>query len=311
MATHYTSLVCGTLAALLAAGAALTLAAPRAEAYDKDPVLRRLADRQAVPLDNGETGFNALPNTDDFRGLSRDLGLVFAPRYLAPAETLGEAGFDVGFNASLSTVDGAAEYWRGLDGQSDPGNFYTLTAQVRKGLTIPYLVSLEVGGSVTWLLESELVAMGTDVKWALNEGFYYLPDFAVRGSLTNVAGSSDLNLTTAGFDLSISKSWGLFGFVNITPYAGYNRLWVISSSRLLDVAPEDPRPPVITECPANDANCVEDLAYQPEFVFDTEIQQLNRYFIGTRFIFGVAAITLEGAFSENVNSYSARVGFDF
>lgn len=278
-------------------------------AYDKDPVLRNLAERQEVTID-GETRYNAFADTDAFRNLSRDLGLVFAPHYLAPSETLGEAGFDVGFNVSLSTVDSKADYWRALEG-GEPDPFFTVQAQVRKGVTIPYLVSLEVGGAVTWLTQSELVALGTDVKWALNEGFFFLPDLAVRGSLTNVVGSSDMNLTTAGFDLSISKSWGLFGLVNVTPYAGYNRIWVISSSRLLDVAPEDPRPPIIRECDPDDLGCTEELAFQPEFVFDTEVQSLNRYFLGSRFIFGYASITLEGAFAGSVNSYSARVGFDF
>jgi len=294
---------------VVVASAVQLVSAGAAWSFDKDPVLRNLAERQEVPID-GETRFNAYADTDAFRGLSKDLGLVFAPKYLAPAETLGEAGFDVGFNMSLSTVDAKADYWRGLEG-GEPSPFVTAQAQVRKGVTIPYLVSLEVGGAVTWLIDSELVALGTDVKWALNEGFFYLPDLALRGSLTNVVGSSDMNLTTAGFDLSISKSWGLFGLVNVTPYAGYNRLWVISSSRLLDVAPEDPRPPIIRECDPADLGCTEDLAFQPEFVFDTEIQSLNRYFLGSRFVFGYASITLEGAFSDTVNSYSARVGFDF
>jgi len=299
------------LPALCCAVLCFLMAAPQALGQGKTIQLRRLAER--VPVDDlgnivnesSAIGFNANPDVDAFKALSRDLGLVFAPRFLTPAETLGEAGFDVGFGASISTLDGAADHWRVLD--SSPGVFTTGQIYVRKGL--PF--SFEFGGSLSHLFDSDMVAVGTELKWALNEGFLYLPDIAVRGSVNNIVGSSDLNLTNAGADVSISKAFAMAGVMSITPYFGYNRLWIISSSRLLDVAPDDPTPPEIEACDVNDVNCVEELRFQPEFVFGTEVQLVNRYFVGSRFIFGVATITLESAFSEGVQNYSGSVGFDF
>jgi hypothetical protein len=266
-------------------------------AGDKDLTLRRLAE--AAPSDTVPGKFNAVPDLTAFRGLSKDLGLVFAPKFLAPAETLGEAGFDVGMELSLSTVDANAAHWRALDGGS-PDNFLTGQLHVRKGL--PF--SLELGGSLTHLFESEMYALGTEARLALNEGFFYLPDLAVRGTFNTVLGSSDLNLATLGFDVSISKSFGVFGVLNITPYAGYNYLTIIASSRLLDVTPEDPTPPTLDETTG-------ELQFQPEFVFSTQTQSINRFFGGVRFLIGVLNLTFEGAFADSVQSYSGRIGFDF
>lgn len=299
-------------ALLFAVTGAASLMTTQAAAADNDLKLSRLADRQPVDANGAPTtedqaiGFNALPDMEAFRKLTLDMGLVFAPKFLDPAETLGEAGFDVGFAVSYSTVDTTAAHWRAREG-GDPTGFVTGQFHVRKGL--PF--SFEFAGKLTHLFDSSLVAVGTDLKWALNESFLYLPDFAVRGSVNNVVGNSDLNLTNAGFDLSLSYGFGVAGVVNITPYAGYNRLWIISSSRLLDVAPEDPTQPVIETCPDDDPSCVEGLRFQPEFVFGQQVQIVDRGFVGSRFIFGYATLTFEAAFTGPVKNYSGSVGFDF
>lgn len=286
-------------AILMAAWGGSLLASVEASAASKNLQLRRLAE--AVPVDAADpnTKFNAVPDVGAFRDLSRDLGVIFGPKFLAPAETLGQAGFDVGIELSTTSVDGNAAHWRALD-SNDANNFVTGQVHVRKGL--PF--SLELGGTLTHLFESEMYALGTELKFSLNEGFFYLPDLAVRGTFNNVVGSSDLNLATAGFDVSVSKSFGIVGVVNMTPYAGYNYLTVFSSSRLLDVTPEDPTPPTI-----NDETG--DLEFQPEFVFSSQQQSLNRFFVGSRFLIGVLNLTAEGAFTDSSQTYSLRVGFDF
>ncbi len=265
----------------------------------KNLSLRRLATAEPVEDLRYPGKFNARPDKEAFRGLSKDLGVILGPKFLSPAETLGEAGFDVGAEFSLTTVDTSSAHWRALDGGT-PDDFVTGQLHVRKGL--PF--SFEIGGSLAHLFDSELYVLGTEVKFSLNEGFFYLPDLAVRGTLNTALGSSDLNLSTAGFDVSMSKSFGIVGVVSITPYAGYNYLSIISSSRLLDVTPEDPTPPTIDDATG-------ELAFQPEFVFSREVQSVNRFFGGMRLLLGVLNITLEGAFTDSVNTYSGRVGFDF
>jgi hypothetical protein len=285
-----------SLSTLLGVGPAL--------AGDNDLELRRLAERQEVEVLDSDglpvTRFNALPDLDAFKTLSRDIGVVFAPKFLAPAETLGQAGFDLGVDVSLHMVDASLEHWRALNSADAPNTMVTGQLHVRKGL--PF--SFEIGATLTHLFDSEMFAPGMELKFSLNEGFFYLPDIALRGAFNVVVGSSDLNLATTGFDISISKSFGLVGAVNLTPYAGYNQLVVIASSRLLDVAPEDPTQPTINE----DTGLLD---FQPEFVFDTEVQTLNRFFFGTRLLFGVLNLTFEGALTNDVQTYSGRLGFDF
>ncbi|MEO1271753.1 MAG: hypothetical protein AAFX99_26980 [Myxococcota bacterium] len=192
--------------AVITVVAQLTSLLSVAEAGDKDLVLRRLAERVPVDENGNQTteaeafGFNAVPDEDAFRSLSRDMGLIFAPRILSPAETLGQAGFDIGAAVSVSTVDSNAEHWRALRGGDNPGAFTTGQIFVRKGL--PF--SFELGGELSYLFESETFAVGTDLKWALNEGFLFLPDFAVRVAANNVVGNPDMNLTNVGLDLTIS-----------------------------------------------------------------------------------------------------------
>ncbi len=288
------------LTACVSLGIAL-LWSGQALADDKDLVLRKLATPVPVNPDDPNTKFNALPDIEAFKAISRDLAVIFGPKFLSPAETLGQAGFDVGLEFSFTNVDPNSAHWRALEGGEDAAQgFVTGQLHVRKGL--PF--SLEIGGTLMHLFQSEMFALGTEAKFSLNEGFFYLPDIAVRGTFNTILGSSDLNLFNAGVDVSISKSFGVVGVVNITPYAGYNYLTVISSSRLLDVTPEDPTPPTINEDTG-------ELEFQPEFVFGTETQFINRFFIGSRFIVGVLAISLEGAFTDTTQGINARIGFDF
>ncbi len=279
-------------------------ASPAALADENDFQLRRLAERSEVTVLDPVTGvpttrFNAVPDEAAFKALSLELGQVLGPKFLAPAETLGQAGFDLGVDISLSTVDGTGAHWRALNG-GGTDNFVTGQLHLRKGL--PF--SFEVGATLGHLFNSEMFLVGTELKFSLNEGFVYLPDIAVRGTFNTLVGAPDMNLATTGFDISISKAFGVVGAMSLTPYLGYNQLIIISSSRLLDVSPEDPTQPTINEMTG-------ELDFQPEFVFGTEVQTVNRFFVGTRLIFGVLNLTLEGAFSGEVQTYSGRVGFDF
>ncbi|MEL6182635.1 MAG: hypothetical protein AAFS10_27000, partial [Myxococcota bacterium] len=69
--------------AVITVVAQLTSLLSVAEAGDKDLVLRRLAERVPVDENGNQTteaeafGFNAVPDEDAFRSLSRDMGLIF------------------------------------------------------------------------------------------------------------------------------------------------------------------------------------------------------------------------------------------
>lgn len=259
-------------------------------ALDNDPALDRLcvveAEGTATPC-----GTVPVPDQQAFRDLAREYGMMFAPVVLAPAETMGINGFQLNLQIGVHAINSDEDYWaRGVDdGDPDPV-LTTMRFDVRKGL--PY--SFELGMNGTYLLESELWSFGGALKWALNEAVDAFPvDIAVRGSVNRVVGSSTLELTTAGFDLIIGKSFGAGGVANIAPYIAYSPAWVIARSGVVDATPGDGTDP------------------EASFVFAAETQVLHRFVIGTRFILGAFNFTPEVAVAQGLVDGHFNVGVDF
>ncbi len=174
---------------------------------------------------------------DTWKSFATELGYALAPRLASPAETLGHAGFHVSALWSGTWVSDDKPYWsiteRGLTG--DPASILqTLQLEVRKGL--PF--SFEVGFNFSWLADSSIFSPGLEVRWAFHEGYRYIPDFAIRGSVNHMVGVRDMLLTTVGVDLAVSKSFGLFGSMSITPYLSWAILFISADSRVIDPTPE-------------------------------------------------------------------------
>lgn len=285
---------------------ALACMPTEAQARENDLVLTRFST-----FDYNQFGSDTNPcelacgqvRTDDeaFSNITADLGEVFAPRFSNPAETLGEAGFAVNFMTSVSFIPAQEQYWQqGVEDRDPSSNLLTGHFQLRKGL--PF--SFELAGDMAYLFDSEMFTMGAHVKWALNEGFYYMPDIAVRGSVNTLLGADTLNLVTAGWDVSISKDFGLGGVVSLAPFLGYQNLYIISSSRLLNAYPQDPRPP---QSDPDDATRI----FSPEFVFSQRTQDVNRFFMGARLNVWIMSFVAEGMLGENVNQFNFSAGVDF
>jgi hypothetical protein len=186
-----------------------------------------------------ESNGNFTPNTDAWTNLIDELAYVFAPRMASPAETLGHAGFSVAALWSATFVSSGKDYWYVTENAQNGGGpnsaLQTLQLDVRKGL--PF--SFEVGANLVWLLGSELVAPGLEVRWALQEGYHFIPDFGVRGSVNHVVGNRDVNMTVIGVDGVISKGFGLFGMINLAPYLSWSVLMVAASSHVINPTPAD------------------------------------------------------------------------
>ncbi|MBL8976197.1 MAG: hypothetical protein JNK56_36670, partial [Myxococcales bacterium] len=120
-------------------------------------------------------------------------------------------------------------------------------------------------------------------KVALHEGFHHLPipSIALRGMFSRLVGAEDMNMTTGSADVSISHVFGLGKTVNITPYLGYQALFIVARSGVLDVTPT-------TDEYLNPSGKLS------EFVFkDAGAILRHRPFLGLRFIFSVIRITAE------------------
>ena len=131
-----------------------------------------------------------------------------------------------------------------------------------------------------------------EVKWAMNEGFYWIPDLAVRISLNHMIGSKDFELTQGGWDVSISHPFGLGGMLALTPYAGYNMLFIHASSHVV--------------IPASDLDNEEVFS---EVNWQDNMQ--HRFFIGCRLTTFIFQVTVEGIFHSDVSMFNFMLGFDY
>lgn len=279
--------------------------ASTATALDNDLVLSRYAEFDPQEFGSCTNACGIVkPNEPLFESLVTDLGQVLAPRFASPAETLGEAGFAFNMMTSFSFIDENAEHWvQGMQDKNPEPVLSTGHLQIRKGL--PF--SFEVAGNMSYLFASEMFTLGADLKWAINEGFYYFPDLAFRGSVNTLMGSRDMNLYTAGGDISLSKAFGIAGVVVVTPYVGYQMLFIIGSSRLLNAYPQDPRPPQFdNDTPAGMGSST----FSPEFVFSQYDTNVNRFFVGTRVNIWILNFMLEGVFGQ-VPQFTIAGGVDF
>jgi hypothetical protein len=191
-----------------------------------------------------------------YRQLVSELGVVLSPKFLTTADTVGYSGYQFTFDASFTSissqacaVDAPVEQcpWTagasGVDGQGTkrplPGYASTLTVMARKGIWLP-LPSFEIGAGATRLLQSDLYAVQLYAKFALHEGFHDwpIPSLAVRGSVSRMLGSNQLDLTAGQIDVEISKSFGLFGTVTLVPYGGFAALFIVARGQVLDTTPD-------------------------------------------------------------------------
>ncbi len=188
-----------------------------------------------------------------------------SPKLMAPASTLGYSGFYMGLEGSLTPTPngGDTDDRRWYDGvgpaDESPGVMFVPSVHIRKGL--PW--SMELGGTINYLSESELVGLGADVKWSIFEGYRHgfrgvLPDVAARGSVVRVLGQSDIDMTIIGVDASISYPFGIGGMLSLTPYVGWQYLWTLIRTEPLTYREDMPddsvvyHPPVGTDWDATE-----------------------------------------------------------
>jgi hypothetical protein len=113
-----------------------------------------------------------------------------------------------------------------------------------------------------------------------------------------MTGSETLDLTVASLDITASKAFGLAGSFSVAPYAGWNWLFILARSEVVDKTPQ-----IDSSVDMSDANL--------EFVFadqDTIIR--NRAFLGAKLHYYVFVLGLEAAFALAGGSTDDRGGTD-
>jgi hypothetical protein len=186
-----------------------------------------------------------------------------------------------------------------------PTNLLLLpTAHIRKGL--PF--SFELGTKIAYVQYSRMATVEVELKWALNEGFAYLPDLGVRGHCLRLVGARDFGLTTAGFDIGVGKKIGVGGVATLTPYAGWDLLFVNANSGVVDFNPARPTQDAQTN-PTQDTNVFATVSMAQN--------HSNRFYAGLRFISYIFEVGAEGSVAntgfggKKVVAFAGKLGLDF
>jgi hypothetical protein len=206
---------------------------------------------------SNSAAYACTPDNAAFHNLVTEYGFAIAPNAFHPARTTGFGGFAFTVEASYTKINsnataGGLQYWHlGTQGPTDPNSgassiynqspdsllqVYSLKA--RKGFPFGF----EITGDLGYVANTQLWVAGADVRWSLLEGFRtgilgYLPDISVGGGVRTLSGTDEFDLTTVGIDVQVSKPIVLADSSVITPYVGYQRLYIFGDSESVSLAP--------------------------------------------------------------------------
>jgi hypothetical protein len=221
-----------------------------------DPALGRLVLDNGCRLGNGEipadagTGYEPCqPDNMAFRRLVNQYGFAFAPTAMHSARTTGFGGIHLSLEASYTSIDSDKDYWRkGTRGSSDSltgqntspsGLLQLYSMKIRKSFGFGF----EATGVVGVMPQTSLWSYGADLRLSVLEGFRtgipgYVPDVAIGGGVRTITGTSELQLTVSSLDVQISKPIPIESAVVVTPYVGYQLLWIFGDSNVIDFTPK-------------------------------------------------------------------------
>ena len=274
---------------------AIVAAATPAAADPNDLVMARLA----TPVTDSSgtiTGF--VPENLEFRSLASQLGVVLAPHLLTPADTNGFGGFQMTVDYATTSIDSGASYWRARDGGTS-SSMGTVGFFVRKGMWFP-VPSFEVGAGAVHLIDSQTWAAQLYAKLALHEGYHDLPipSLAVRGAVSRMMNQRELDLTVASLDVIVSKHIGVGGTWRFDPFVGWNVLFIVPRSEVLD-----PTPNIDPLKMGNESDALLNFVFHDQ----TNIVR-NRFFAGAKLQYYVFQLTLEYQHALAGSSVDDRAG---
>jgi hypothetical protein len=201
-----------------------------------------------------------------FKDLVDEMGAAMSYKAVAPAEPLGTVGFDIGLELTATKME--KEAWKRATVGDASTNLYVPKIHVHKGLPAGFNIGAYYGKG----LDSNVRGYGGELRYALLSGGALSPALAVRGSYTRLNGVNDLDLSTTGLEVSISK-----GFAMLTPYGGIGAVWIDSSSSQ----------------------------------FDPETSTVAKYFLGLNFNLGLVNFAAEADRTGDNTSGSAKLGVRF
>jgi hypothetical protein len=224
----------------------------------------------AVALSAGAGDLTQLGNLtqEQFHKLSEDLGAALSYKGVTPATPLGVLGFDLGVEVSATDLKNS-DLFR-LAGGDSPSTLYVPKLHLYKGLFAGFDIGAFVGGTSSF----KATLFGADARFAFVDDTLTTPAVAVRISGTKSTGGGDIDVTTYGADLMVSKK-----FTIVTPYAGAGVVRVQSKAGGTSLARE-------------------------------EFSQ-GRGFVGVNMNFGVINLAFEAEKMSGTSTLSAKAGWRF
>jgi hypothetical protein len=185
-----------------AIGLALVLAST-ARAADNDLQLFRLGHPNDIRICNICDGSDTVVEAGDpgaqrrFARLVATLGLAFTPPFQEQARTTGQAGFELGVSGAVAFPKLAPNEWPTegtLATSAAPQQLILPTLEIRKGLGGGF----ELGAAASYLVNSQMVGLTAELRWAALEGLPRAPDVSLRAFGTRVIGTRELDLVVGG-----------------------------------------------------------------------------------------------------------------
>jgi len=245
----------------------------------------------------GGAAYNPSANAN-FRIFARELGAALTSINLMSPSTLGHNGFSV--SGELSVVNFKATQFLMPTESAFSGPMLVPSLHVRKGL--PF--SFELGARAGWLDKSKMGVATVEGKWAINEGFSYLPDVGIRAHVSRLFNTRDFDLVATGLDLGVGKRFAFAGMMSLAPYLGWNLVWVGAFSNTVDFNPgrsyqDSVRTPTAQ---LQDTGVYNDVSLGSN--------SHNRFYLGVRFVAGVFQMGVEISYSALGQIHDDGTGAD-
>ena len=168
----------------------------------------------AAGADNDFNNLQVLSQAQ-FATLSENLAAATAYKAIAPAESLGALGFDIGLSLSGTEIDDDI-FNLVSQGGWDISTLPIPRLHVQKGLPLNF----DVGAFYTGVPNSNIRFWGAELKYAFVPGGIATPAVALRASYSKMEGVDEIDLSNKAIELTVSK-----GFAMLTPYAGVGRVY--------------------------------------------------------------------------------------
>ncbi len=155
---------------------------------------------------------------EGYKQVVRELGATIANKPMAPGESLGISGFNIGLSTTFSfirtgSLDGTYPAGWDLSATDEEPSTYLFIpwVTVRKGLPL----SFEIGANAGWIGMTQTGVFGGWARWSLVEGYKPFPDLALQVGYAGYVGNEELEVgvmdmsATVGYTLPFGVTKGI------------------------------------------------------------------------------------------------------